>query len=105
MTVNLRYHLLIGRGYARTIGELAESLSLPRRVIEEAVQQSRLDGIPIVSGSEGLWIAASATEAREASEALRRRAITQLLTARALRRSAERMEAPGQIPLPLGRVA
>lgn len=91
--MNIRYLLNIGRDHARTIGELAEALNLPRRSIEEAVQAARLEGVPIVSGSEGLWIASSSHEARSAALALRRRAITQLVTARALRLSADVLDA------------
>jgi hypothetical protein len=90
---DVRYLLNVGRDNARTIGELAETLNLPRRVIEEAVQQARLERVPILSGSEGVWIAASAQEALEGAEALRRRAITQLVTARALRAAGRRMAA------------
>ena len=90
---DVRYLLNVGRDHARTIGELAEALNLPRRVIEESVQAARLDGVPIVSGSEGLWIASTAQEAQQAAQALRRRAITQLVTARALRAAGKRMAA------------
>ena len=88
----VRYLLNIGRDHARTIGELAEVLYVPRRTIEEAVQSARLDGVPIVSGSEGLWIASTPQEARTAALALRRRAITQLVTSRALRRTGDAMQ-------------
>ena len=90
---DMRYLLNNSRAHARTIGELAEALNLPRREIEAAVQAARLDGVPIVSGSEGLWIASTPLEALEAAQALRRRAITQLVTARALRAAGKRMAA------------
>ena len=90
---DIRYLLNVGKDHARTYGELAETLNVPRRVIEESVQQARLDGVPIVSGSEGVWIASSPQEALEAAQALRRRAITQLVTARALRHAGRRMAA------------
>ena len=90
---DVRYLLNNSRAHARTIGELSESLKVSRREIEAAVQSARLDGVPIVSGSEGLWIASTAQEALEAAQALRRRAITQLVTARALRAAGKRMAA------------
>ena len=90
---DLRYLLNNSRTHARTIGELAESLRVSRREIEASVQAARLDGVPIVSGSEGLWIASTPQEALEAAQALRRRAITQLVTARALRAAGKRMAA------------
>ena len=98
----VRYLLNIGRDHARTIGELAEALNVPRRTIEEAVQSARLDGVPIVSGSEGLWLAQTPQEAHEAALALRRRAIHQLVTARALRRAGDAMQGT---PLTLWEVA
>ena len=90
---DVRYLLNNSRAHARTIGELAETLNVPRREIEQSVQAARLDGIPVVSGSEGLWIASTPQEALEAAQALRRRAITQLVTARALRAAGKRMAA------------
>ena len=96
---DVRYILNVGRDHARTIGELAETLNVPRRAIEESIQAARLDHVPIVSGSEGVWIASSAQEALEAAQALRRRAITQLITARALRHAGRRMAAVRQATL------
>lgn len=103
-TVNVRYHLLIGRGYARTIGELSESLDLPRRVIEEAVQQARLNGVPVISGSEGLWIAQNGQEALSMADRLQRRLVAQYLTVRAMRETGRRMQRAEQSiePLTLG---
>ena len=90
---DVRYLLNVGRDHARTIGELAETLNLPRRVIEESVQAARLDGVPIVSGSEGLWISDSPEEVAQAAESLRKRLVTQYATVRALRATARRMAA------------
>lgn len=53
---DIRYLLNNSRAHARTIGELAEALRVSRREIEAAIQAARLDGVPIVSGSEGVWI-------------------------------------------------
>lgn len=92
--MNIARHLLIGR--PRTIGDLAESLNLPRRTIEAAVQQARLDGVPVISGSEGVWLAQSPQEARGAAARLRSRAIHQLDAVAALERWAEREEQSGQ---------
>ena len=90
---DVRYLLNNSRDHARTIGDLTEALRVSRREVEASVQQARLDGVPIVSGSEGLWIATTPQEALEAAQALRRRAITQLVTARALRAAGRRMAA------------
>ena len=90
---DVRYLLNVGRDHALTIGELAETLNLPRRVIEEAVQQARLEHMPIVSGSEGVWISDSPDELLRAAESLRKRLVTQYATVRALRETARRMAA------------
>lgn len=97
--MNLRYHLSVGRDNAVTIGDLAELLSLPRRTIEAAVQDARLHGVPVISGNEGLWLAETPQEAREAAARLRSRAIHQLDAVAALERWAEREERSGQARL------
>jgi biotin operon repressor len=66
---------------------LAEKLGVPTREVEALVQQARLDGVPIVSSSDGYWLGTPA-EVADCAERLRNRAIHQLLTARALRRAA-----------------
>ena len=88
---DIRYLLNVGRDHARTIGSLSESLNVSRREIEAAVQAARLDGIPVVSGSEGLWISDSPEEVARAAESLRKRLVTQYATVRALRATARRM--------------
>ena len=106
---DLRYLLNNSRAHARTIGELAEALRVSRREIEAAVQAARIDGVPIVSGSEGLWISDSPEEVARAAESLRKRLVTQYATVRALRATARRMAArkhyDGIIQTELGWVA
>ena len=82
-----------GRDSAITYGELAERLNVPRRTVEKAIQQMRLAGVPVITGNDGVWLAETALEAQQAAQALRRRAITQLVTARALRAAGKRMAA------------
>ncbi len=77
---------------------LADKMQIHPRLIEAAVQQARLEGHPICSDSDGYWLG-TAEEVLACSQRLRRRAINQLLTSRALRRTARRMAAP-QIELP-----
>ena len=91
---DIRYLLNVGRDHARTIGELAEALNVPRREVEASIQSARLDGVPIISGSEGVWLATRPQEAREAASRLRSRAIHQMETAAALERWADAQEAP-----------
>ena len=63
------------------------------RNVQAAIQAMRERGVPIIGSDEGMHVARDAQAALEAAEALRRRAITQLLTARALRRAGRRMAA------------
>lgn len=84
-------HLNNSRAAARTLGELAETLNVPRRSIEIAVQQARLAGVPVVSGPQGLWVSNDADEVLRAAEALRTRLVTQYATYRALRATGRRM--------------
>ena len=89
--MNIRAHLGTGRDAAVTYGELSERTGMVRRELEEAVRLARLDGEPIISGSEGLWLSDSSEEVLRAAERLRERAVTQLLTSRALRQTGRRM--------------
>jgi predicted DNA-binding transcriptional regulator YafY len=93
--VNIRRHLMVGRDSAVTLGELADALRVSRRQVEQAIHDARLAGVPIVTGSEGAWLATTAQEAREAASRLRDRAIHQLATAQALERAADGMESVG----------
>jgi len=81
-----------GRDRARTIGSLQEQLRCTRRSVERAVEELRLSGAPICSGTEGLWLTTDAAELRAHADRLRSRAIHQLLGARALRATARRHE-------------
>ena len=77
-----------GRDGAATLGELAESLNWPRRVVEKAVQQLRLDGHPVCSDGSGLWLSYEDLDATIAS--LRGRLRHQYATLRALQNTARR---------------
>jgi biotin operon repressor len=71
--------------------DLAFVLGLSIRQVQSALQSLRLEGKPVLSDGDGIRMAQTADEARACADALRRRAIRQLLTARALRRTARRM--------------
>jgi biotin operon repressor len=90
--VNIRHHLMVGRDSAVTLGELADALRISRRQVEQAIHDARLGGVPIVTGSEGAWLATGPQEARSAASRLRDRAIHQLATAQALERAADSLE-------------
>lgn len=87
----LYLHLELDR--PRTIGALAELLHWPRRMVEQAITDLRLQGKPVCSDGRGVWIATTAEEMAGQAQRLRERAIHQLLTARAVRQTARRMAA------------
>jgi len=64
------------------------------RRVQAACQEARLAGWPLVTSGTGVRLENIPAAVAECAAALRRRAITQLLTARALRRTAERMREP-----------
>ena len=71
--------------------DIASACDLPLRSVQEILQGLRLAGHPIISDSKGVRLAHTADEAMACAVALRRRAINQLLTARAMRHTARRM--------------
>lgn len=78
---------------------LAEKMGWSTREVELEINRYRLAGIPILSDQDGYWIAQTADEVRGCADRLRRRAVNQLLTSRALRRAAKRMAAKEAAPL------
>ena len=87
-------HLHVGADAAITLDTLAARMNVSRREAEQAVHDARMAGVPIISGSRGLWLATTPQEAREQAARLRTRAIHQIETAQALERAAERMADP-----------
>jgi biotin operon repressor len=83
----------------QTKKELASKLGIPTRDVEALVQQYRLDGAAIVSDGSGYRLARNAAEVESCYRRLRSRAVHQLVTARALRRTARRMTAEEAAPL------
>lgn len=82
-----------GADKAVTIGRLAEDMGIPRRMVEQAVTDLRLQGRPVASDGRGVWLSDSAKEMADQAQRLRERALHQLLTARAVRATARRMAA------------
>jgi hypothetical protein len=67
------------------------------RRVQAAIQEARLAGWPIVSDGDGVRLETDPAAVLACAAALRRRAVTQWLTARALRRTGERMRAPATL--------
>jgi hypothetical protein len=84
---------LLGRsGQPITLSQLADDLRCSRRLVEAAVQQLRLQGVPVCTDGRGAWVARTSQEAYEMYRRLRSRYISQAVTARAVRRTAAAME-------------
>ena len=84
---------------------LAAKLGCEPREVEALVQSYRLAGAAILSDGDGYRLGASAAEVDACAQRLRRRAIHQLVTARALRATARRMAVQEAKPLSFGWVA
>ena len=73
---------------------LAAMLNAPRRSISMAVQHLRLHGVPIVSSTEGYWLASGLDDLpqlRQCCRSLRRRIREQTQTVEALEKSMTKM--------------
>ena len=80
-------------GESSTIADLARWCIVPRRLIEEAVENLRLAGHPIIGDAHGLHLAKDADELAAYIEARRRRLVTVYAGTRALRGALRRMRA------------
>jgi len=88
----VRVRLMYGRDRPRTLSALAEQLGTSRRIVEKAVEELALSGVPIVTGAEGAYLTQDPAELEQAALALRSRALTIMRRARALRLTARRHE-------------
>lgn len=73
-----------------TIGDLFPVAGVPRRVIEEAIQQARLEGVPIITDG-GVRVAQTAEEANALADWLDARMDSQRRTRDAVRAAAAEM--------------
>ena len=78
---------------------LAEKLGTEQRSVELEIRALRLEGHPILSNGDGYWVARDAAELAQCVKRLRRRAVEQLLTVRAMRATLRRLEASEAAPL------
>ena len=76
-----------------TQADIAKACHIPIRSVQDIIQSLRLQGEPIVTNGDGVRLATWAIDVERCAAALRSRAIHQLLTSRALRRTAKRMRA------------
>jgi hypothetical protein len=76
----------------QTKRELAERMGIPVRLVEILVQGGRVEGEPIVSDGDGYRLAVGAADMLDQYRRMRRRYVTQAVTARAVLRTARRMQ-------------
>jgi biotin operon repressor len=86
-------------GKPRTIGELAEDLAVPRRMLEASIEELRRRGAPIVSGPRGIHLTQDADELLANYRRLRSRAIHQLANLRGMQRTARNLQGYKQTEL------
>ena len=74
-----------------TQADMAFVLGLTIRQVQSACEELRRAGQPVISSADGVRLALTSDEALACAAGLRKRAITQWVTARALRRTGLRM--------------
>ena len=79
---------------ALTIAEIAHRTGATRRAVEGSIEELRRAGVPVCSGSHGVWITSDPDELLAQYRALRRRALRQLANLREIPRTAERLRKP-----------
>jgi biotin operon repressor len=57
-----------------TISQIAEDMNVSRRSVEHAIEQLRLEGTPICTGSAGVWLSVDTIELMRHAESHRSRA-------------------------------
>jgi predicted DNA-binding transcriptional regulator YafY len=83
-------HLFWGKPV--TISQIAEDMKVSRRQVEKAIEQLRLEGSPVCTGSPGVWLSTDARELYAHADALHVRAARIHKGAEALRATARRHE-------------
>lgn len=84
---------------AVTLSAIADAAGVSRREVEQAIQQARLDGIPLITSGRGVWRAQTPQEAREWVKAQRSRAIHLMESAAGVERWADQQDSAGQASL------
>lgn len=79
---HLRMHLLDGEHNAVTQSQLAARCEIPLRRVQAALEAMKRSGVPIVTGSAGVWLSNDPAELLDAYRRDRNRAIRQLVNNR-----------------------
>lgn len=84
------------RDTPQTIGDIAAMTNLPRRAVEAAIQELRLEGRPVAADGRGVWLATEWRDMERTFLSLRSRAASQYRTVAAVRRCYREMRAMGE---------
>lgn len=84
--------LKAGKKNATTMKQLVDEIGCDRRMISAWIQHERDSGCPICGCTTGYYIASSADELEEFCRRIHRRAITELKTLDALKKTLRRMK-------------
>ncbi len=97
---HIRMHLLDGERNAVTQATLAARCEIPLRRVQAALEVMKRSGVPIVTGSAGVWLSNDPAELRAFYRANRRRIATQWLNARGTLKAIAAVEGMEQQKLP-----
>jgi len=89
---HLRMHLMEGQQRAVTQRHLAEATGTPLRAVQEALEGAKRAGMPIVTGSAGVWLSYDPAELLDAYRRDRNRAIRQLVNNRGRLKAIARLQ-------------
>jgi hypothetical protein len=89
---HLRMHLLEGAEKAMKQAVLAERCGVTKREIQAALEGAKRAGMPVVTGSAGVWLSYDVAELQAFYRANRRRIHTQWRNARGTLKAIERLQ-------------
>lgn len=91
MSVLSLLHSLEANEWA-TIQEISERAHLPRRAVEGALEDLRLQGVPVIAGADGVRLSNDPEEVRQYALGRRRRLVSIAKGTRALLTAARRLD-------------
>lgn len=90
-----------GRRNAKTLAQLCSATGIASREAQLLIEEARRDGVPVLSCSDGYFLASSPDEARLWEDAQRRRIKSMVLTLKGVRKWRRGVESGPQMGLGL----
>jgi len=84
----------LGADNARSISQIADSYGVSRREVEQALEDARRAGVPLVAGARGVYIATDVRELIEYERRLRERVRSQMHGIRGVRKAIRAWDQP-----------